>query len=125
MTGILIQESMKNVRPKALQYSVVGILAVFSHGILDKLAKATYHPPGPLPHDWFWTLSHLTIALLTFYIVVKCWRGYWLCMFCSVLPDLDWLFRPFTSLFYGGAKGKPFLHNLLNQIINYLIPPSV
>ena len=124
VTGILIQKSLTKIRPMPLQYSAVAALAVLSHGILDHLAKATYHPPTPLAHDWFWIMSHLAIGVLTLCVIVRYWRGYKFSMLCSILPDLDWLLRPVTNFFSMGFGQKP-LHTLLNRFIDLVIPPKI
>ena len=125
VTGILIQKSLKKVRPMPLQYSGVVVLAVLSHGILDKLAKATYHPTAPLAHDWFWVISHLIIGALTVYIFVRFWRDYKFSMVCSILPDLDWVLRPVVKLFSAGDGEKPFLHTLVLRFIDIFVPPEI
>jgi len=124
VTGILIQKSLRKIRPMPLQYSAVVALAVLSHGILDKLAKATFHPPAPLVKDWLWVISHLTFAILTICIIVKFWRGYKLSMICSVLPDLDWVLRFGLNLFSLGFQEPP-LHTLLNRFIGIFIPAKI
>ena len=125
LTGILIQKSLKKIHPLPLQYSAVVALAVLSHGILDKLAKATYHPPVPLVHDWFWVISHLIIGVLTVYIFVRFWRDYKLSMICSVLPDLDWVLVPVLYFFSVGSGEKAPLHALLNRFIGIFVPSKI
>jgi len=125
MTGILIQKSLQKVRPLPLQYGAVTTLAVLSHGILDRLARATYHPPSPLVHDGFWLTSHIGIGVVTAYIVIRFWRDYKLSMLCSVLPDLDWIFRPLLKFFSVGSGGKSYLHSLLSRFIDVFIPHRI
>lgn len=71
ITGVLIQKAVRKVHPLPLQYFLVVFLAIVSHGILDRLARFTYHPPIPLTGDWFWISYHLIIAFLTIFIFVK------------------------------------------------------
>lgn len=89
--GIAIQKSMAKVRRLPLQYFLVIFSAIVSHGILDRFARLTYHPPTPLTGDWFWTSYHLIIAFLTILIFVKYWGKYKLGLIFSVIPDLDWV----------------------------------
>jgi len=91
VTGILIQKAVREIGHHPLQYFLVASLAIMSHGILDKLARFTYHPPDPLTNDWFWISYHLFITFLTIFIIVKYWRKYKLGIFFSVLPDFDWV----------------------------------
>jgi hypothetical protein len=125
VTGILIQKSLERIRPTPLQYLAVAALGVLSHGILDHLARATYHPPAPLTQDWFWVISHLTIGILTLCVIVRYWRGYKFGMFCSILPDLDWVVRPVANFFSMGFGQRSPLHTLLNRFIDLLVPPKI
>ena len=124
VTGILIQKSLRKVQPLPLQYSAVVALAVLSHGVLDRLARATYHPPAPLANDWFWAVSHLIIGVLTVCIVVRSWRDYKLSMVCSILPDLDWVLRPVVKLFSVEAGETHPLHTLVLRFMDLFVPPT-
>ena len=57
--GIVIQKAMRKARPLPLKYFLIAFLALLSHGILDRLANVTYHPPSALPRDWFWISFHV------------------------------------------------------------------
>jgi len=43
-------------------------------------------------------------------------------MLCSVLPDLDWVFRAVLSVFSAGFGQKPPLHTLVAKFIDVFIP---
>lgn len=126
VTGILIQKGMGKVRPLFLQYFLVAFLAIMSHGILDKLARFTYHPPDPLIGDWFWISYHLIIAFLVVFIFVKYWRKYRLGLIFSILPDFDWVvihssnFLSFPIPFW---KEK-ILHKFFFSFLDFLLPFS-
>ncbi|MBS7617876.1 hypothetical protein KEJ25_04620 [Candidatus Bathyarchaeota archaeon] len=51
--GVFIQKILRKVEPVSLRYFLVAFLASISHGILDRLARFTYHPPTPLFEDLF------------------------------------------------------------------------
>ena len=126
--GVLIQEALKRkkVEPLGLQYFLVAFLAVISHGILDRLARLTYHPPTALTGDWFWISYHSVVAVLTVFIVVKYWRGCKLGLIFSVLPDFDWIVIHSSSLlsFQIPFWKEPILHRLLFRFLDFLPPSS-
>lgn len=125
VTGILIQRCLKNVRPLPLHYVSVAGLALLSHGVLDRLAKATYHPPTPLIGDWFWILSHVIVFLLTVFIVIKFWRDCKFAMACSVLPDFDWVVRSIGKWVFSGYGDQTPIHTLILRLIDFVIPHRV
>jgi hypothetical protein len=73
---------------------VILALVMFSHVLLDSLALATYHPPNALLDSGFWLGFHALVALLTIYLAWK-YRGIWLFLLASIVPDSDWIARPF------------------------------
>lgn len=124
VTGILIQKIFKKI-PKFLYYPLVIILALFFHGILDKLARFTYHPSTPLADDWFWVSYHLVIAYLTIFIFIKYWPKYKLSLALSILPDLDWVLVYASNFFgYGIFWKEPILHRSLIGFLDSLPPFS-
>ena len=126
VTGILIQKGMRKIRPLPLQYFLIALLAIMTHGILDKLARFTYHPPDPLTNDLFWISYHLFIASLTIFIFVRYWKNYKLGLIFSILPDFDWVvihtsnFLSFSVSFWKDE----ILHKLLFSFLDFLIPFS-
>lgn len=123
-TGILIQKGLSEVRPPSLRYLLIVILALLSHGILDRLARFTYHPPTPLIYDWFWVSYHSIIALLTIYIFFRFWRGYKLGLIFSVLPDLDWIVLHSSDLVAVQVPfwREPILHGFLFSFLDLVCP---
>jgi hypothetical protein len=99
VTGVLIQRVIKKVRPLPLRYFLVAFLAITSHGILDRLARFTYHPPMPLTEDGFWISYHLIIAFMSISIFVKYWGKYKCGLIFSILPDLDWVVLHSSNFF--------------------------
>jgi len=125
--GILIQKATYKVKPLPLRHSLVAFLAIISHGILDKLARLTYHPPMPLARDWFWISYHVMIYLLSMFILIKYFGRYKVGLIFSIIPDLDWVvlhsskFLPFQIPFWK----KPILHEFLSGFIDFLPPFSL
>jgi hypothetical protein len=97
--GVFIQKILKGVEPAYLRYFLTALLAFISHGVLDKFARFTYHPPNPLFGDPFWTIYHLIIVLLSIFIIIKYWGKYKIGMIFSMLPDLDWVIIHTISFF--------------------------
>lgn len=128
VTGVLIQKALKKkqVQPLPLQYFLIALLAVISHGILDRLARFTYHPPMPLTGDWFWVSYHAVVAVLTIFIFVKYWKRYKLGLIFSVLPDFDWVVIHSSSLFSFQIPfwKEPILHKFLFKFLDFLPPFS-
>ncbi|MCX7778770.1 MAG: hypothetical protein N2259_00795, partial [Patescibacteria group bacterium] len=100
ITGIFLQETTNKLRPAFLRYFLIALLAIISHGLLDKLGILTYHPPMPLIYDWFWLVYHfLLVWPITLYILIKYVRHYWFVFLFSVLPDFDWLISSLVKFF--------------------------
>lgn len=126
--GILVQKTMRKVQVRSihLYYSFVAFISILSHGILDKLARFTYHPPMPLPEDAFWVSYHAVIALLTIFIFYKTWKSYKVGLVFSILPDFDWIVLHLSNLlsiqipFYK----EPLLHKFLFSFLDWLPPLS-
>jgi hypothetical protein len=121
--GVFIQKILKGVEPAYLRYFLTALLALISHGVLDKFARFTYHPPNPLFGDPFWTVYHLIIVLLSIFIIIKCWGKYKIGMIFSILPDLDWVIIRTISFFslQNIFQYEPILHNTFNLLD--FIPP--
>jgi len=122
VTGILIQRGVGKVQPLFLQYFLIAFLGIISHGILDRLARSTYHPPDPLTGDWFWISYHLVIVFLFLFIFVKYWRKYRLGLIFSMLPDFDWVVIHSSNFF---SFSVPFwkeeiLHKFIFGFLDFL-----
>jgi len=123
--GIFIQKIiMKKVQHLRLQQLLVVFLSVLSHGILDKLAMFTYHPPVPLPDDWFWVSYHIIIGFMFILIFFKYWKKYKLGLIFSILPDFDWVVL-YSSNFFAFKIPfwkEPLLHRIFFDLL-YSLPP--
>ncbi len=121
--GVFIQKILKGAEPAYLRYFLTALLAFISHGVLDKLARFTYHPPNPLFGDLFWTTYHLIIMLLSIFIIIEYWDKYKIGMIFSMLPDLDWVVLHMSSFFSLQTlfRYEPIFHNIFNLLD--FIPP--
>lgn len=124
VTGILIQRSMSGVKCVPLRYFLIAFLAYISHGVLDRLAKVTYHPSSPLPHDAFWVFYHVIIALLSLYIFLRFFREYKVGLIFSVFPDIDWIVLYLSGVFSVELPfwKKPILHGSLFWFVDIFLP---
>jgi hypothetical protein len=126
IAGVLIQKAMRKIRPLPLQYFLIAFLAIISHGILDGLARLTYHPSKPLADDSFWVSYHTVLAFLVIFIFVKYWKRYKLGLIFSVLPDLDWIVIHSSELFSFRISfwKRPIMHESLFSFLDSLPPLS-
>jgi hypothetical protein len=127
VTGILIQKGIRKIHPYSFQYCLLVALTIISHGILDKLARFTYHPPDPLIDDWFWISYHLLIAFLVIFIIIKYWKRYKLGIIFSIFPDFDWIVIHLSNFLSPPDPfgGKPILHKFFFGFLDFLPPFSL
>jgi len=123
LAGVAIQKALTGVKPRALALGLTATLAFLSHGILDKLAKATYHPPAPDFRSSFWIGYHLAVLLATIVLLYFWWRQFRWGIALAVLPDLDWVFIHGQEIFHFQIPfyRQPHLHHLLQFILQW--PP--
>lgn len=124
LAGVLIQRSFQSVRPRALALTLTAACAFLSHGLLDRLANATYHPPVANFNDPFWLCFHSCVLVFTVVFLVIWWRRYKVGIFFAALPDLDWVFIHGQKIFHIhlGFYQKPHMHNLLHIIFDVWPP---
>ena len=80
---------------------------------MDKLARATYHPPDPLP-DRFWEIyHHKLLPPFTRTILIVYGPKHGLAMLFSALPDLDWIIRDWSKK--NNRKIPGWEHPILNE----------
>lgn len=92
IAGITIQFILMTFIPTPLWLtgSVIILVSLSSHFILDTLAKSTYHPPQRI-YDNFWLAWHIFAYGTGFIIIFLFVWKYWLGMLFAILPDLwDW-----------------------------------
>lgn len=120
LVGSILQQLFKGERLKPLRYVLLAIFAFLLHGIFDKMAKLTYHPPNANFADAFWVLYHLVVLLTTVVFIYVWGSEYAWGIFFSLLPDLDWLLihgQKITGVTVG-FYNKPYLHNFLHFVID-------
>jgi hypothetical protein len=123
-TGVLIDQSLKDIRPGFIRGVLIALLSIYTHAVLDALSALTYHPPDPHPEDHFWLGYHAALTTLTLKVWTKHRKRHAFAMICSVLPDLDWvLIRiPRFSKRQSVSGHKPVLHAWLSKPL-YSLPP--
>lgn len=110
----------KSQLPTSIKPLVVACACFISHGILDKMAKATYHPPDPID-DRFWKDYHqLVLPNITWLVLGNYGPKHLGAMIFSALPDLDWVVRDLTRRYGWHIPGwdKPVLNEGLHQVLN-------
>lgn len=96
LAGVLILLYLEGRIQEPYDKALIVILAFLSHGLLDSVAVATYHPPEAMFDDIFWVASHTLWYGLLIVALVLYLRTYWYAILAATLPDLwDWfLVRP-------------------------------
>jgi hypothetical protein len=121
VTGVLIDKIASRAKLSApARFAVVAVTCYLSHGILDKLARSTYHPPDPL-EDGFWTPYHKKVLpALTWAVTTAFAPKHWFAMLCSALPDLDWVARGIQRKYKREIPGwqQPVLNEGLHAFWN-------
>jgi len=123
ITGVMIDKfTRKSKLPEPVRLVVLAGACYLSHGILDKIARATYHPPDPLD-DRFWIVYHRNILpTITWSLVGNYGQKHWFAMLCSALPDLDWVIRGLKQKYgqqfpgWDGPLLNEGLHSFLDRI---------
>jgi hypothetical protein len=121
VAAVLIDKSISQTHLPRLPRLVITAAACYlSHGVLDKLARATYHPPDPLP-DHFWGFyHHYVLPAITGIITTMYAPQHALAMFFSGMPDLDWVLRGLSAggkrFQWDGPVMNEGLHHLLDKV---------
>ncbi len=121
LAGVAIQKAFAGVKPRPLALGLTAIVAFLSHGILDKLANVTYHPPQADFHSPFWVCFHLAVVLATIAFLYYWWREYRWGITFAVLPDVDWVFIHGQEIFHFRIPWyrQPHLHHLLQRMLEW------
>ena len=124
LTGVIIRRIFAWRDYPLFSISFTVFFGLLSHGILDKVAKATYHPPHADFTDPFWLAYHITVWLISIVMLYKFWGEYTLGIIFAMLPDLDWVILHTADAF--GKEiifyKRPWLHDSLNYILD-AVPP--
>jgi hypothetical protein len=90
LAGIIIQRSVQLTYGRRAGAPVLtAVTAFLSHGLLDRLANFTYHPPEADFHDPFWVAYHSCVLLAKIVFLWLWWRPFKLGVLCAMLPDLE------------------------------------
>lgn len=122
LTGVLVQKIFKG-NPTSIPAQFATVLFCYvSHIVLDKIARATYHPATADFTDMFWVTYHLIVLLGTITLLYIYGNEYKWGIIAALLPDIDWIFIHAQSLlkieflFYN----QPYLHNILHLIFDQI-----
>lgn len=126
LTGVLIQRIFQSLRPQALRLVLIAVIAFLSHGLLDRLANVTYHPPIANFNDPFWVCFHLNVLKWTIVFLIIWWPRYWWGILFAAMPDLDWVFIHGQHIFHVNIPfyRTPRLHHFLHLIFDETAPFS-
>lgn len=127
LTGIIIQKSIQLKCGRSFDAMVfVCVLAFLSHGLLDRLANMTYHPPEADFHNAFWVAYHSCVLVLTISFLYLWWRPYKWGVTFAMLPDFDWVMIHGQQIFHipGHFYRVPYMHRALGLIFDELPPFS-
>jgi hypothetical protein len=120
LIGAAIQKAVEARVPRRLVPWVSAPLAALSHGILDKLARFTYHPPEAQWRDPFWCAFHAAVLLGSVGLYRRYGRRYKWGVRFAVAQDLEWVaahgartIRPGRDLF-----GNASPHRLVSQALD-------
>jgi hypothetical protein len=104
--GALIQQTLEKRVPRELVPWASSPLALLSHGMLDKLARLTYHPPEARWRDPFWCAFHGAVLAGSVALFRRYGRRYAWGVRFAVAQDLEWVaahgartLKPGTELF--------------------------
>jgi hypothetical protein len=91
LAGALIQQAVERHVPRALVPWASALPALLSHGVLDKLARWTYHPPEAQPRDPFWVAFHAAVLAGSMALLRRYGRRYKWGVGFAVAQDLEWV----------------------------------
>ena len=124
LAGVFIQKAFDWKHHRRVALVLTAVCAFLSHGLLDKLARLTYHRANPDFHSPIWVGYHAALVLVTILFLYWWWKPFkWGIIFGS-LPDLDWVFIHAQGIFHFSIPWyrQPHLHHLLGCIFDKLPP---
>lgn len=118
LAGVIIKKLFDWSEYKAVAYTIIAMLAFLSHGLLDNLAKITYHRPDADFSDPIWLIYHIAVLLVTIVFLYMYWADYKLGIIFAILPDFDWIMIHGQNLLHINIPfyNTPHLHNFLHLI---------
>jgi hypothetical protein len=121
ITAVMIDKLVSKASlPPQTSVPLVAGACFLSHGILDKMATATYHPPDPLDNRFWKTYHHQVLPAITRTVLVIYGPKHWFAMLFSALPDLDWVVRGLSRKYHRTFLGwdRPFLNEGLHDFFD-------
>jgi hypothetical protein len=122
LIGALIQRAVEKRVPRQLVPWASTPLALLSHGLLDKLARFTYHPPEAQWRDPFWCAFHAAVLAGSAALLRRYAQRYRWGVRFAVAQDLEWAaahlaraIRPGTDLF-GAASPHRVVSEALDRV---------
>lgn len=122
LIGAWIQASVERFVPQRWVPWVAAPLAALSHGMLDKLARFTYHPPKAQWRDPFWCAYHAAALVGSVVLFQRYGRRYRWGVRLAVAQDLEWAaahaartLKPGSDLF-GGASPHRLVSKALDRV---------
>lgn len=101
LAGVIIQRSVQLTCGRRAGALVLTAVAAFlSHGLLDRLANFTYHPPQADFHDPFWVVFHSCVLVTSILFLYIWWRRFKIGVTFAMLPDLDWVIIHGQKIFH-------------------------
>ena len=120
LTGALIQRALEKRVPRRLVPWASAPLALLSHGVLDKLARFTYHPPQAQWRDPFWVAFHAAVLAGSVVLFRRYGRRFKWGVGFAVAQDLEWVaahsartLKPGTNLF-----GEKSPHRIVSDTLD-------
>lgn len=126
LAGVIIQKSFEGTKHRKVALGLTALLAFLSHGLLDKLANVTYHPPDPDFRSPVWVGYHLAVAAASITFLFLWWKKFKWGIIFAALPDVDWIFIHGQAIFHVQVPfyRQPHLHHFLNFIYEQIPPFS-
>ena len=122
LIGALIQKTVEQRVPRRWVPWVSAPLALLSHGVLDKLARFTYHPPEAQWRDPFWRAFHAAVLGGSVGLFRRYGRRFKWGVWFAVAQDLEWVAAhlartivPGTDLF-GEASPHRVVSSALDRV---------
>lgn len=125
LTGMILQSIGLKIKNKQLSIAFIFITGVLSHGILDRIARLTYHPPKADFTDPVWVGYHFIVYTAGIWMLWKFWKPYFPGVLAAILPDIDWIIiHGCTALGIDRSAWYPYplLHDTLYSIMDRLPP---
>ena len=120
LIGALVQKTVERYAPQPLVPWASAPLALLSHGVIDKLARFTYHPPEAQLDDPFWRAFHAAVLAGSVILFRRYGRRFRWGVYGATAQDLEWVaahlaraIRPGTDLF-----GEWSPHRLVSRALD-------